>query len=82
MKRQRHAAVGTIARLAAVAAKERCGKPATVEKQDGLLVFLQANRDRGAQFLREDRGGLFFPALLAKIDNAHERHLLLVNALG
>ena len=45
-------------------------------------MFFQAIGDRRAQFLRKDGGRLFFPAFLAQIDDADERHLLLVHALG
>jgi hypothetical protein len=52
MKRKRNAAIGTVARFAAVAAKKRSGKPATIQKQDCLFAFLQTIGDGGAQFFR------------------------------
>ena len=35
-----------------------------------------------AQFLRKNRGGFFFPALLPQIDDPDQRHLAFVDALG
>ena len=82
MKSERDAAVRAVARFAAITAKQRRGKPAPVQKQNCLLAFFQTISNRGSQLFRQDRGCLFLPAFLAKIDNAHERHLLFVHALG
>ena len=46
-----------------------------------MFPLFQTNGNRGPQFLRQDRRRLSLPALLAKIDNAHERHLLRIDAL-
>src|SRR5439155_23346919 len=82
MEGESYAAIGTVARLAAIAAKQRRGETAPIQKQNRLLAFLESVRDRLTQFLGQDRQCLFFAALLAKIDNPHERHSLIVDALG
>ena len=74
-------AIRAIARFAAVAAKQRSGKAAPIQKQNCLLAFLETISDSAAQFFRQNRNRPFFPAFLAKIDNAHERHLPIVHAL-
>jgi hypothetical protein len=45
VKGERDAAIGTIARLAAIAAKQRRGKAATIQKQNCLLAFFEAITD-------------------------------------
>ena len=82
MKGERDAAIRAVAGLAAIAAKQRSGKSAPIQKQNGLFSFFEPIGDRGAQFFRQNRGRLFFPPFLAQIDNAHERHLLFVDPLG
>src|SRR4030095_12564507 len=76
MKGERHATIRTVARFAAIAAKQRSGKAAPIQKENGLLAFFQTIGNGGAQSFRQNRGGLFLPAFLAKIDNASQRHLL------
>ena len=68
--------------FAALAAKKRSGKAAAIQKKDGLLPVFQAIVDRGAQFLRENGRGFFFPAFLPEIDDADQRHLAFIDALG
>src|SRR5207302_5469775 len=46
------------------------------------LAFLEPSRDRLGQFLGKNRSDLFFPPLQSKIDNSHQRHLLIVDTLG
>jgi hypothetical protein len=82
MKGERHAAIGTIARFATIAAQERSGETAPVQEENGLFSFFEPIGNRGSQFLRQDRCRLLFPPLLAKIDNAHEWHLLFVYPLS
>ena len=81
MKRERDTAIRAIARLAAIAAQQRRGKPAPVQKQNRLLSFLEAIGNGLRQFLGQNGGFLFLPSFLAQIDNTHERHLLLIDAL-
>ena len=52
MKGERHAAIRTVARFAAIAAKKRSGKPAPIQKQDRLLALVQAIGNSGSQFFR------------------------------
>src|ERR1700756_2164630 len=82
MKGEREAAIRTIARFATIDAQERGGETAPVQEQNSLFSFFKPIGNRGAQFLRQDRCRLFFPPLLAKIDNAHEWHLLFVYPLS
>ena len=82
MEGKRDAAIRAVARFTAVAAKERGGKTAAVQEEDRLLVFFEARRDRGAQFLRKNRGDLLLSPLQPKIDDAHQRHLAVVHPLG
>ena len=65
VKGERDAAIRAVARFAATAAKQRCGKPSPIQKQDCLLTFFQAVGDGGAQFFGQDRGRFLLPALLA-----------------
>ena len=81
MKRERDTAIRTIARFTAIAAQQRSGKPAPVQKQNRLLSFLEAIGNGLRQFLGQNGGFLFLPSFLAQIDNTHERHLLLIDAL-
>src|SRR5262249_48353513 len=81
VKRERDTAIRAVARFAAIAAQQRRGKSAPVQKQNRLLAFLEAIGNGLRQFLGENGGFLFFPSFLAQIDNSHERHLLLVHAL-
>ena len=81
MKRERDTAIRTIARFAAIAAQQRSGKTAPIQKQNCLLAFFQTIGDGLRQFLGKNGGFLFLPSLLAQIDDAHERHLLLIHAL-
>ena len=74
-------AIRTVPRFATGAAKKRGREPAAIEEQDGLLVFLEPARDRGAQLFGEDGGDLFFPPREPQIDNPHHRHLAIVHAL-
>jgi hypothetical protein len=52
VKGERHAAIRTVARFAAIAAKERSGKATAIQKQDCLFAFFQTIGDGGAQFFR------------------------------
>src|SRR6266705_2776107 len=61
MKGERHAAIRTVARFAAIAAKKRSGKPAPIQKQDRLfplvivLVFFIDNNQPEFFERRENR---------------------------
>src|SRR5438876_4876851 len=52
MEGERDTAVRAIARFAAVAAKQRSGKAAPIQKQNRLLAFLETISDSAAQFVR------------------------------
>src|SRR4029077_14239144 len=82
MRRERDTAIRTVARFTAIAAQERSGKPAPVQKQDRLLSFFEAIGNGLRQFLGQNGGFLSLPSFLAQIDNTHERHLLFIDALG
>ena len=82
MKSKRNAAIRTVARFTAIAAKQRRGKSASIQKEDCLFTLFETIGDRLRQPFGQNRGGLFFPAFLAKIDNAHQRHLLFIHPLG
>ena len=81
MEGERDAAIRTVPRFAARAAQERSRESATVEKQNGLLVFLEPARDRRAQLFGENRGDFFLPPREPQIDDPHQRHLAIVHAL-
>src|SRR5262249_37928530 len=81
MERERDTAIRTIARFTAIATKQRRGESAPIQKQNCLFAFLEAIGNGLRQSLRKNGGLLFFPSLLAQIDNAHKRHLLLIHAL-
>src|SRR6478752_2933843 len=81
VKRERDTAIRTIARFTAIAAQQRGGKPAPVQKQNRLLSFLEAIGNGLRQFFGQNRGFLSFSSFLAQIDNTHERHLLLIDTL-
>ena len=81
MKRERDTAIRTVARFTAIAAQQRRGKPAPVQKQNRLLSFLEAIGNGLRQFFGENGGSFFFPSFLAEIDDTEERHLLLIHAL-
>jgi hypothetical protein len=82
MKGERDAAIRTIARFTAIAAQQRGGKPAPVQKQNRLLSFLEAIGNGLRQFFGQNGGLLFLPSFLSQIDNTYERHLLLIDALS
>src|SRR6516162_9821594 len=82
VKRERDAAIRAVARFAAIAAKQRRGETAPIEKQNCLLAFFQAISNGLQQFFRKNGRFLFLSSFLAKIDDAHQRHLLFVYALG
>ena len=82
MKGERDAAIRAIARFAAIAAEQRSGKTAPVEKENGLLAFFESSGDRVAQFLRQNGRRFFFASLLPQIDDANERHLVFIDAFG
>src|SRR5207237_480225 len=82
VKGERHTAIRAIARFAAIAAKQRSGRAASTQKLHWLFAFLKTIGNGCAQFFRQNCCSLFFSTLLAKIDNAHEWHLLFVDALG
>ena len=60
VKCERDAAIRAIAGFAAIAAKQRRGKTAPIQKQDCLLAFFQTIGNGGPQFSRENRDR-FFP---------------------
>src|SRR6187401_1764192 len=78
MKRKRNAAVRALPRLAARAAEQRSGEATAVQEQDRLLAFLEPRRDRAVEFLAQDGERLRFPLFLAEVDDADERHLVVV----
>src|SRR6476620_9500808 len=82
VKRERDTAIRTIARFTAIAAQQRGGKPAPVQKQDRLLSFLEAIGNGLRQFFGQNGGFLSLSSFLAQIDNTYERHLLLIDALS
>src|SRR4026207_2515793 len=82
MKRERDAAIRTIARFTAITAEQRRGKPPPVQKENRLLSFLEAIGNGLRQFFGQNGRFLFLPSFLAQIDDTHERHLLLIDALG
>ncbi len=45
-------------------------------------MFFEPGDDRGVQFLSENRERFRFPPFLSQIDDAHERHLVVVHAQG
>src|SRR6266550_9379901 len=81
MKSERHAAIRTIARLSAFAAKQRGRKSAPIEKQDCLFAFCHPSRNRAPQSFRKNRSALA-SWFLPQIDHANQRHLAIVDALG
>jgi hypothetical protein len=81
MKRQRDTAIRAVACLTAIAAQQRRGKPTPIQKQNRLLSFLETVGNCLRQSLGQNGGFLFLPSFLAQIDNTHERHLLLIDAL-
>src|SRR6476659_4903187 len=81
VKRERDTAIWTIARFTAIAAQQRGGKPAPVQKQNRLLSFLETIGNGLRQSLGQNGGFLFSASFLAQIDDTNERHLLLVDAL-
>src|SRR5258708_6267562 len=81
VKRERDTAIRAVARFAAIAAKQRRGKTAPVQKQNCLLAFLQTISNCLRQFFRQNSGFLFPPSFLAQIVDAHARYLFLVDAL-
>src|SRR5207249_7669720 len=81
MKRERDAAIRTVPRFTAFTAKERRRKSTPIQKQNRLFAFLQTIGNCLRQFFRKYCSFLFFPSFLAKIDDAHERHLLLIYTL-
>src|SRR5262245_17512718 len=82
VKRERDTAIGTVARFAAIAAQKGSRKTAPVQKQNRLLAFLQTIGNGLRQLFRQNCGFLFLSSFLAQVDDAHERHLFLVYALG
>ena len=82
----RDAAILALHRLAAAEAGQRGVEATAIQKQDRLLFFLQARRDRRPQFLGEDscvrhaRSRAFAP-LHAHIDDADQRQRAPVRAL-
>ena len=82
MKSERHAAVRAVARFATIAAQQRSGKSAPVQKQNRLLAFLEASGHRRSQFVGENRQPFLFSSFLPQIDNANQRHLAVVHPLG
>src|SRR5438270_3977339 len=82
MKGQSDAAIGTITGLPAIAAHQRCGKTAPIEKENGLFTFVETLRHCRAQFFRENCAGPVAPLLLPQINDADFRHLAVVDALG
>src|SRR5437667_1145102 len=82
MKRERDAAIRTVPRFTAFTAKERRRKSTPIQKQNRLFAFLQTIGNCLRQFFRKYCSFLFFPSFLAKIDDARERHLLFIHALG
>src|ERR1700745_2830230 len=81
VKGERDTAIRTISRLATIAAQQRCGKPAPIQEQNGLLSFLETIGNGLRQFFRQNGVFLSLSSFLAQIDNTHERHLLLIDAL-
>jgi hypothetical protein len=81
MERERDTAIRTITRFTAIAAEQRGGKSAPVQKQNRLLSFLEAISNCLRQSLRQNAGFLLLPSFLPQIDDTHERHLLLIDAL-
>src|SRR5438874_3573967 len=82
MKGESDAAIGTITRPPAIAADQRRGKTAPIEKKNGLFTFVETLRHRGAQFVRENCAGPVAPLLLPQIDDSDSRHLAVVHALS
>src|ERR1043166_2426918 len=82
MKRERDAAIRTVARFTAIAAKERRGKTAPIQKQDRLLTFFQTIGNGLRQFSGQNSGLLLLSPFLPQIDDAHERHLFFIYALS
>ena len=76
MKRERDAAIRAISRFATIAAQQRSGKTAPVQKQDRLFSFLEPIGDGVRNFSDRIAAFFSFPPFLAQIDNANERHLL------
>src|SRR5213082_3870890 len=81
MKGERDAAIRTIARLPALAAKQRGRKSAPIEKQDCLFAFCHPSRNRAPQPFRKN-GRALASLFLPQIDYANQRHLAVVHALG
>ena len=71
MKRERNTAIGTVARFAAIAAQQRRGKAAPVQKQNRLFSFLQSIGNGLRQLFRQNGGFLFLASFLAQIDDTH-----------
>src|SRR6202011_5748288 len=51
-------------------------------EQNSLLAFFEPIGNRLRQFLRKNRSDLSFSPFLTKIDNPHQRHALIVDALS
>src|SRR2546423_936360 len=82
VKCQRHTAIRAMARFTAIAAEERGRESAAVQKQNSLLAFFEAVRDRLRQFFGKNWRDLFLSSLSPKIDNPDQRHPLVVYALS
>jgi len=81
VKCERDTAIRAIARFTAIAAQQRGGKSAPVQKQNRLLSFLEPIGNGLRQSLGQNGSFLFPASFLAQIDDTNERHLLLIDAL-
>ena len=83
MKRERDAAIRTVARFAARRCKGARSKiRADSETGSSARVFRRRSVIACDSFSERIGSFLFLPSFLAQIDDAHERHLLFVHALG
>ena len=82
MKRERDTAVRAIARFTTIAAEQRRGKPAPIQKQNRLLSFVETIGNGLRQFFRKNSGFLFPSPFLPEVNDAHKRHLVLIYALS
>ena len=82
MEGERDTAIRAAACFTAIAAQQRSGKTSAIEKQNGLLALLEPISDGGAQFVGQNGEAFLFSPFDAEIDDANERHLTVVDALG
>ncbi len=80
--RERDATVRAFRHVTAFRAEHVSGVTAAIQKDDNLLALVETRLDRVAQFAREDEQTFLADDFLAHVDDAHQRHFLVVDARG